>query len=379
MRKVLFVLLMIMTMIMIVSCGSRDSEEDSFSESVESLSISLTPHMNDITVEWKDDDKINKYVVYRVDVTEDVLDPERDMTFEISGYEKIAEVSDGKGSYIDTSVEPDHYYAYVVRAYQKVKEENRLVYISNEYDDQYMCQCCGLSAPDLLNGGNGEFSTNSKDCLYLYYQIYYGVEPTSVILYRRAEGEAEYQKIDFETVEEICEGSGEIKDTSVEPGVIYYYKIKTVRKEDGKEYNSKKSDYVRIPAVNFTGEYTVSKKPVSGDPDKVIVKLKSDRYNGKLTISQTDDSGDEDNAAQVIAFSYDNELWNSLKDQDVVISPGDTVFLQFGGKEIASAHEIYLDSDNGSVRLDYDGPGAGYGIMSIDFDRKTAEVYQNFD
>ncbi len=379
-RKTLLVLLMIMTMIMIASCGSHDPEEASFSESEKKLSISLTPHMNDITVEWKDDNKISKYVIYRVDVTEDVLGPERDMTFELSSYEKIAEVPCGKGSYIDKSVKTDHYYAYVVKAYQKIKEKNRLVYISDEYDDQYMCQCCGLSAPDLLNGGYGEFSTNSKDCLYLYYQIYYGVEPTSVILYRRAEGETEYQKIDFETVEELREGSGEIKDSSVEPGEIYYYKIKTVRKDDGKEYCSKQSDYVRIPAVNFTGEYTVSKQPVSGDPDKVIVKLKSDRYNGRLKISRIDpDSDDEENAVQVIDFSFDNESWRSMKDQDAVISPGDTVFIQFGGKEIASAREIYLDSDNGSVRLDYDGPGAGSGIMSIDFDRKIAEVYQNFD
>ncbi|SDB20450.1 hypothetical protein [Eubacterium oxidoreducens] len=377
MRKILLVLLMMMIMIMSVSCGSYDSEEGSFSESEKSFSISLTPHMNDITVEWNDDNKINKYVIYRVDVTEDVLEPEKDMTFDLSKYEKIAEVSSGKSSYVDKSVNPNHYYAYVVKAYQKVKEKNRLVYMSDVYEDQYMAQCCGLSAPDLLNGGYGEFSTNSKDGLYLYFQVYYGVEPTSVILYRRAEDEEEYQKIDFETIEEICEGSGEIKDSSVEPGVIYYYKIKTVRKDDGKEYYSKKSDYVRIPAVNWKGEYTVSKELVSADPDKVIIKLKSDKYNGRLTISQME--FDSDDAVQIVAYSFDHEVWKSMKDQELVISPGDTVFLQFEGKEIADAQEIYLDSDNGAVCLNYDGPGAGIGIMSISFDSKTAEVYQNYD
>ncbi len=161
--------------------------------------------------------------------------------------------------------------------------------------------------------------------------------------------------------------------------MIYYYKIKTVKKEDGKRYCSKGSDYVRIPAVNFKGKYTVTRER-SSEPDKVIIKLKSDRYNGRLKISQTDfDSDDEDSAVQIIASSSDNESWKPIEDQDVVISPGETVFIQLAGKGIASEHEIYLDSDNGSVRLDYDGPGAGYGIMSIDLDKGIAEVYQNFD
>ncbi|MCR5666442.1 MAG: hypothetical protein K6G01_06385 [Eubacterium sp.] len=380
MKKTILTLLMMMTMLMIVSCGSQDWEEDVSAESVETFSISLTPHMNDITVAWEEDNKISTYEIYRVDVTQDVLNPEKDMTYELSSYEKIAEVSGGEGSYTDENVKADHYYAYLVKAYQQVEEEKKLVYASNEDDGQYTCQCCGLSAPDLLNGGSGEFSTNSKDCLYLYYQCYYGVDPTDVILYRKAEGEEEYQKIDFETVEEICEGSGEIKDTSVEPGVIYYYKIKAVRQEDGQEYYSKKSDEVRIPAVNFKGEYTVSKQTISGYSDKVIVKLKSDRYNGELKIGQGDSAlDDEDNAVEVTAFSCDNESWKTLKDQEVVISPGDTVYIQVEGEDIASADEIYLDSDKGAVRLEYDGPGVGYSILNIDFEGGIAQVYQNFD
>ncbi len=380
MKKTLLMLLLTTAMIMIASCGSQDTEEVSSSESVESLSISLTPHMNDVTVEWAEDNKIDKYEIYRVDVTEDVLDTETDMTFELSSYEKIAEVSGEECSYVDESVQSDCYYAYLVKGYQKVDGKSRLVYSSGEYDDQYSCQCCGLSAPDLLNGGNGEFSTNSTECLYLYFQTYYGVEPTSVILYRKAEDEEEYQQIDFETVEEICEGSGEVRDTTVEPGVVYYYKIQTVVEYDGEEYRSKESDYVRIPAVNFKGKYAVSKKAVSRNLDKVIVELKSDKYNGELKISRSDyESEDEGDVVQIIAFRYDNESWMTLEDEDLVIPPGGIVYIKFGGEGIASANEIYLDSDNGSVGLDYDGPGTGYSIMRIDLDGKTAEVYQNFD
>ncbi len=123
---------MIMTMIIIVSCGSQNTEENS----IKRLAIFLTPHMNDITVGWKSSNKISKYEIYRVDVTEDVLDPERDMSFELSAYEKIDEVFSGEDSYADKSVKPDHYYAYVVKAYQNVNEKNKLVYISDVYDDQ---------------------------------------------------------------------------------------------------------------------------------------------------------------------------------------------------------------------------------------------------
>lgn len=95
MKKTILTLLMMMTMLMMVACGSQDLEEDVSVESVETFSISLTPHMNDITVAWEEDNKISTYEIYRVDVTQDVLNPEKDMTYELSSYEKIAEVSGG--------------------------------------------------------------------------------------------------------------------------------------------------------------------------------------------------------------------------------------------------------------------------------------------
>ena len=91
MKKILIsAVLVILVMVMTVACGSRPDNPDSSAESVKSLSVFLTPHMNDITVEWENPGKINIFEIYRVDVTEDVLDPEKDMTFHIADYEKIA-------------------------------------------------------------------------------------------------------------------------------------------------------------------------------------------------------------------------------------------------------------------------------------------------
>ena len=159
------------------------------SERAKRLPISLKSNMKSISVKWKTKKNVKRYVIYRTDVTKAVTDQDYDRMYKMSDYKKIAKVSGTKKSYKDKKVKNNHYYAYVVNAYKKVKGKYKLAYTS--YDSDYYEYCCrGLGIPELLNGGDGENYTNSKSCVYLYHQTYCGVEPSSVVLYRKADGES---------------------------------------------------------------------------------------------------------------------------------------------------------------------------------------------
>lgn len=350
------------------------------SKTPKKLSISLKSNMTSITVKWKKKKNIKKYVIYRTDVTKDVLDQEKNYTYSMSQYKKIGTVSGKKKTFIDRKAKKDHYYAYVVKAYKKVKGKNKLAYTSYKRED-YDYSCRGLAVPDLLNGGDGENYTNSTKSIYLYHQSYTGVEPTSVILYRKAQGESKYKKIKFTTVEKIRNLAGTIKDTSVSPGKTYYYIIKTTKKYKGKKYYSKSSKAIRIPVVNVRGKFNVSAIPVSGNPNEIIVKFTSDRFNGTLTLSQSKWSGGTDKDIRAIEYSYDNSTWKSMTGSNAVLEPNKTIYIKFSGDNISERQELYFDEEwEGSfVSVSYDSPVFRPYILNVNLTNGVAEAYPLYD
>ena len=267
-----------------------------------------------------------------------------------------------------------------MNAYKKVKGKYKLAYTS--YDSDYYEYCCrGLGIPELLNGGDGENYTNNKSCVYLYHQTYCGVNPSSVVLYRKAKGESKYKKINYKTVEKIRNLAGTIKDTTVKPGTIYYYKIKTKKKYNGKTYYSKLSKAIRIPVVNVTGKYTVSAIPVPDNPDEIIIGFTSDKYNGVLTISQAKWTDGIENDICALEYSYDNVIWKSMTGKKAVIEPGKTAYIKFRGKGIADKDTFSFDEEcEGSyVSVAYDSPVFRYHIMTVDLVKNTAEVFPLYD
>ena len=89
------------------------------------------------------------------------------MDQKMSDYKKIATVSGKKKSYEDKKVKNNHYYAYVVNAYKKVKGKYKLAYTSyNSESYEYCCRRLGI--PELLNGGDGENFSNSKSCVLFF-------------------------------------------------------------------------------------------------------------------------------------------------------------------------------------------------------------------
>ncbi len=350
------------------------------SEKAKRLPISLKSNMKSISVKWKTKKNVKRYVIYRTDVTKAVTAQDYDRMFKMSDYKKIAKVSSTKKSYKDKKVKNNHYYAYVVNGYKKVNGKYKLAYTSYDRDSYEYC-CRGLGIPELLNGGDGENYTNSKNCIYLYHQTICGVDPSSVVLYRKAEGESKYKKISYKTVEKIQNLAGTIKDTTVKPGTIYYYKIKTKKKYNGKTYYSKLSIVIRIPAVNVTGKYTVSAIPVPENPDEIIIGFTSDEDNGVLTISQSNWTDGTENDIRALEYSYDNVIWESMEGSKAVIEPGKTAYIKFGGKGIADKDTFSFDEEcEGSfVSVSYDSPVFRYHILTVDLVTNTAEAVPLYD
>ena len=350
------------------------------SKKVKRLPIRLKSNMKSISVIWKTKKNIKRYVIYRIDVTKDVTDQDYDRMYKMSDYKKIATVSGKKKSYEDKKVKNNHYYAYVVNAYKKVKGKYKLAYTSyNSESYEYCCRRLGI--PELLNGGDGENFSNSKSCVYLYHQTYCGVNPSSVVLYRKADGESKYKKINYKTVEKIQNLAGTIKDTTVKPGTIYYYKIKTKKKYNGKTYYSKLSKPLRIPVVNVTGKYTVSAIPVPDNPDEIIIGFTSDKYNGELTLSQSKWTDGTENDIRALEYSYDNVIWKSMTGSKAVIEPGKKAYIKFGGKGIANRNRFSFDEEcEGSfVSVSYDSPVFRYHILTVNLAKNTAEVSPLYD
>lgn len=378
--KKLTCLLMTVVMALTMTFGVTTDPVMAGSNTVKHLSVSLKSNMTSVSVKWKKKKNIKKYVIYRTDVTKDVLDPDKDYTYKMSKYKKIGTVSGRKKSFTDKKAKKNHYYAYVVKAYKKVKGKYKLAYTSYK-KDYYDYSCRGLGIPELLNGGTGEDYSNSISRIYLYHQSYSGTDPTSVILYRKAKGESEYKKVKFTTVEKIRNQAGMIKDTTVKPGKIYYYKIQTKKNYKGKSYYSKKSKTLRIPVVNVTGRFDVTAIPVSGDLNEIIVKFTSDKYNGTLTLSQPETSEGEEDDIRALSYSYDNVIWESMTDNKAVLKPGKTIYIKFSGNGVAEENEFSFgeDCDDSLVSVSYDNPLFRPYVLYVDLAKNTAEAYPFYD
>ncbi len=367
-------------MTMSVTFGAAVETGMAKSTTAKRLTVSLKSNMTSISVKWKRKKNIKRYVIYRVDVTKDVLDYENDYSYHMSQYKKIGKVSGKTGSFTDRQVKKDHFYAYVVKAYKKVRGKYKLAYTSYN-KDYYDYACRGLGIPELLNGGDGENYSNSTGCIYLYHQSYSGVNPESVILYRRAKGESEYKKIKFKTVEKIRNLAGVIKDTTVSPGKIYYYKIKTKKTYKGKTYYSHISKSIRIPVVNVKGKFAVSAIPVSDITDEMVVKFTSDIHNGTLTLSQSEGSEGTEKDIRALGYSYDNVTWESMADRNAVLESGKTIYIKFSGAGIAEKSELIFgeECEGSLVSVSYDSPVFRPYILHIDLENNYAEACPYYD
>lgn len=340
---------------------------------VKHIPLSIKPEMNSIELRWKKKTGVSGYMVYRKDVTK--LLGKSETSVKLKHYTKIARLSGTENSFTDRRVSPGHYYAYVIKAFSKENGKNKTLY-SSYISGALQYECPGLARPELLNGGNGEFYTNSLGGLYLYEQTTCGVEPTSVVVYRREKGEKNYTKIKVKRVEK--DSLGMMKDSSVKPGKTYYYRIRTLRKFRGKQVRSELSDTLRIPNVNFTGRYTVKAISSGSSGDELVLKIKGNKYNGTLKFLSPlvyDGSSDGGDDIRIKEVSKDNKTWKAFKAGKSSIKAGETLYVKLEGKHVNSLDAFTFDEGAAA----YDGSGAGYTAFSIDVKSGKGTACLNFD
>lgn len=363
------------------------------SPGVKKLSYTMKPAIGSITVKWKKK-KVSYYLIYRTEfnVKESwQIDP-----VPLGKYKKVKKVSGRKTSWKDKKVKKGHYYDYVIRGYKKSKGKTKLVYNSFR-PDSVNYQCAGLERPSVLNGGNGEFDTNSRDKLYLFVQRDCGVRPEGVTIYRKAAGASNYKKIKVKKVDKGRFNSGSTyRDSSVRPGTVYYYKARTWVKKNGKKKYSPYSPALKLSATNFKGKYTVQSVTSAGTVKEFVVKLTSDKYNGVLTLkggrgsegpvytTKADGTDYGEQPLELISFSRDYKKWSGFAATGMKILAGQTVWLKFrfvngSGHYSAGSGEysnIYMDFG----KVNYEGSaGPGSTELTMSLTDGTASAFSDYD
>ena len=375
------------------------------SKSVKHFSVYMKPAMKSMKVTWKKPKKtkVSFYKIYRVEVKGDWYMDDKPIPA-LSDYKKIAKVSGKKKSYTDKKVKSGKTYAYVVQGYKKKGKKAKLVCTTYSSDDMTY-ETAGLAKPDLINGGYGEFHSNDLHNLYIYVNLYNGVKPSGVQVYRKSASDPQYRKMNLKTPEgKKLKALDDIHDNTVKPGEVYTYKARTWKKVGKKTYYSSYSDEFTLAAVHMHGKYTVETLTAPGDTSEIRFKITSDKYNGVTTFRQVtmedyEDDGYYDNyyyykkdgktgeyppLAGKSMYSKDGVTWTLIPKNGVDIKAGESICLSvglYGGPHYfagntGTASVLFLQGGEGAV---YHGSGNGATNLEVDFIEGTARAFVDFD
>lgn len=350
---------------------------------------------------WKQQKDVDHYVLLKKELD---ADSDEEMIVESrDSYTELCTISGDTFFYRDKEVERGHRYSYIIDGYSKKHGSMKVAYTSYQ-GGAVEYNTVGLARPVLLNGGYGEFYTNSKDEIYLYVECYEGIEPEGAVLYRKSSRENKFSKISYKLPE--ADSVSMLLDDTVTPGETYTYRIKTFADDDGEKYYSTYSKEITIPAVNFTAEYavesvTAAKAGKSGD--FFVIKLTSDKYNGvtifdcvpSMIYHVRKDGSEETQTfeAELTGYSKGNPSdptqWDGIPARGVELNGGESLYLKYelsdpdGGKVFFggdTAEESYLrtDEENADAAI-YEGPGRGTTYMKLDLKNGTGEAWCNWD
>ena len=335
---------------------------------VKEVNYETTSHSQQIDVKWDRKWGVFHYDIYRIDITGEIYTSDN---VPFKKYDKIGSVSGLHTSFDDKTVKNGHYYAYVIKGYGKDK---LLCDSFNENITQY--ECAGLAKPELLNGGYGEDDENSPQCIYLYVQKDGGMDADGVELYRKAKGDKKFERVEPEIPEGGSAEAFDLHDTSVKPGTSYTYKARTFAEENGERIVSEYSESLQLAAVNFIGQYEVTKFKTEGDTLSVTVK--SHKYNAGLKIDKGTRTVFATKNKKGKTVSYELAI-----DKDAVIAAGEKETLTFTCKK---GDLPELDQPQGSLTVGDEGYGVEYDIevfgwteLRVDLDKKKGTVFVDYD
>lgn len=226
-------------------------------------------------------------------------------------FETLAVLPTSQTSYVDETVEAGKKYEYTImtncvdqETQQQMDPEHPSYWIEQDTIPVYTYMR-EIYFDSSYHGG-WKFSPDKISLIYLYRDdikidddAVYWLEDTGVEIFRGESrdtcvkyDEINYEDEDFDDYD--YDAMEEYRDTEVEYGKTYYYRIRGFAERDGKRYYGKLSEPVRLSAVKRRGEYNVKlltknteKTKVTKGTDTLRLVLKGkDEGNARLELSQ---------------------------------------------------------------------------------------------
>jgi hypothetical protein len=308
------------------------TEQETETESgayIETISVTVDSSLDDISISWEKVAGASYYRLYRVDMSKvgkDELGNYNEIDKKL--YEKLGDFEEIK--YVDKDVKPGNNYSYYIEAVSKNGGNEKVISYSNpgvEYG------CCGLTKPeigadDYEEGGGVNLSFHDGKQNIMVINFGDGIYPDGYIVYRKAEGEKEFKKIDEISDEEI-EYSDYYCDTKVEYKKKYTYKFKSYKVKNGEKIYSGESDELTLIPTKNGGTYKVSLEGNSKNGREGFeFSIKSDKDNCDTVFYKN--GGYFDKTPLIMSkYSTDNKNWKNIPKEGVVLKEEEKLYFKF--------------------------------------------------
>lgn len=322
-----------------------------------------------VKLSWKKK-SVSGYEIYRAGVSK---------SGKVGRYKRIATVSGKKVSYVD-KVSYKKTYLYKVKAYKK--SGNKKTYKYEGVSEEVYAGVGETSWGEYMES-DAKVSTESIE---LIAGVTTGMKPTGYEIYRSV---GPFYGKRIAKVKAQKDGSLVYEDKNVVATMTYSYKIRAYKKVGSKTIYGKYSKPLKLSAVNFVGKYQVScftegnqkvKSLVvsitSEDAGNADMVIDGDFIHSELCYSYKKADAEEFESVNMVPvqYSYDNETWYSLKNKEIVLKAGKTVYLTF---ESEDGSEFFCACDEVEVS-ELTGFAVGYNdlrsYLDIDLKNKTAET-----
>jgi len=282
-----------------------------------------------VTLSWT---KINanSYVIYREDITAD------DKPI------KIATITNGKTTYIDSTIKKGKNYTYTIKGLnangKKIKGQDDECYVTT-------------SRLEPLWGDSNYASTNTQSCITLYVYNNNGIQPDGYEIYRSKSWNNGWKKI--KTIKKRCDEFA-YHDKNIKFGQCYFYQVKAYWFVNGKK-KYKCTPVAQRYAVNDMKHAKFSLSILTPDgtqTDCIDMKIKNIKYNGTILINKdsvmeednpctnietylhyttkTDQTTEDSIGLKFSEYSLDGKIWKKPEEnKNIELLPGKSLFLRF--------------------------------------------------
>ena len=298
-----------------------------FEDEIESgeCNVSIDSSLDEIIVSWNNVDKAAFYRLYKVDMSKVKKDEDGNYDNYVQMDKKlIVKLGDFEGNiYRDKDVKYGNDYRYYIEAIgNEDGNEKAITFSWSEY------RHCGLSKPKIgLSDYDGtDYSFDEQNAMFINFGE--GTFPDGYILYRKAEGEKEFKKID-EISDKVIRDLDYYCDTKVEYKKKYTYKVKTYKMKNGERIYSEDSEELVITTTNYYPTYKVSLEGNSQNGREGFeFSIKSDKDNSDTVFYK---SGGYFGEAPLIMSKYstDNKNWKEIPKEGVVLKEEEKLYFKF--------------------------------------------------